>query len=88
MNNKIVVFLIVLFTIFSLGINAQNEILLLGIIINHIQKSTGKYIGSPSICILPNGDYVSSHDEFGPKSTEFRLPITHIFTSTNKIWKE
>ena len=89
MNNK-VVFLIVLFTIFSLKINAQNEILPSGIIINHIQKSTEKYIGSPSICILPNGDYVASHDEFGPKSTEFRSAITHIFTSSDKgiTWKK
>lgn len=83
MNNK-VVFLIVLFTIFSLEINAQNVILPPGIIINHIQKSTEKYIGSLSICILPNGDYVTSHDEFGPKSTEFRSAITHIFTSSDK----
>lgn len=89
MNNK-VVFLIVLFTIFSLKINAQNEILPPGIIINHIQKSTEKYIGSPSICILPNGDYVTSHDEFGPKSTEFCSAITHIFTSSDKgiTWKK
>lgn len=39
-----------------------------GVIITHQSKGTGKYIGSPSIAILPNGDYVASHDFFGPKS--------------------
>jgi hypothetical protein len=60
-----------------------------GVIINHIPKSTGKYIGSPSICILPNGEYVASHDEFGPKSTEFKSAITRIYHSSNKgaTWK-
>lgn len=66
-------------------LNAQEEIHHApGVVINHIPKSTGKYIGSPSICILPNGDYVASHDEFGPKSAEFYSAITHIFTSTDK----
>lgn len=61
-----------------------------GVVINHIPKSTGKYIGSPSICILPNGDYVASHDEFGPKSTEWRSAITNVFTSSDKglTWKQ
>ena len=35
-----------------------------GIIVNHIPASSGKYIGSPSIAVLPNGDYVASHDYF------------------------
>ena len=61
-----------------------------GVVINHIPKSTGKYIGSPSICILPNGDYVASHDEFGPKSTEYRSAFTNIFSSEDKgnTWKK
>lgn len=83
MNKKIlpvVLFVIIL----SLGIKAQEVIHPPGIVINHISKSTEKYIGSPSICILPNGAYVASHDEFGPKSTEFRSAITHIFTSSDK----
>lgn len=61
-----------------------------GVVINHIPKSTGKYIGSPSICILPNGYYVASHDEFGPKSTEYRSAFTNIFSSEDKgnTWKK
>ncbi|MFT3678638.1 MAG: hypothetical protein QM791_00110 [Ferruginibacter sp.] len=61
-----------------------------GVIVNHIPKSTGKYVGSPSICILPNGDYVASHDEFGPRSSEFYSARTHILLSSDKgkTWKE
>ena len=55
-----------------------------GIVINHSPASTGLYIGSPSLVILPNGNYVASHDLFGPKSREFEAPDTLVFTSTNR----
>ena len=86
MNSRTILFL--LFAISS-KLFAQNTPVPPGTIINHIPKSTGKYIGSPSICILPNGDYVASHDEFGPRSSEFYSATTHIFRSTDKgeTWK-
>jgi hypothetical protein len=61
-----------------------------GVVVNHISKDTEKYIGSPSICILPDGSYVASHDEFGPKSTEYRSAKTRIFISRDKgeTWKQ
>lgn len=61
-----------------------------GIVINHVSSKLGKYIGSPSICILPNGNYVASHDEFGPKSTEFQSAKTRIFISSDQgiKWKQ
>jgi len=61
-----------------------------GVVISHLPGNGGKYIGSPSICILPNGDYVASHDEFGPSSNEWRSGITRIFHSSDKgsNWKE
>ena len=43
-----------------------------GVVIDHVPAKTGIYVGSPSIAKLPNGDYVATHDEFGPKSTEHR----------------
>lgn len=55
-----------------------------GVTINYISAKTGKYIGSPSICVLPNGDYIASHDEFGPKSTEYKSAQTLVFHSSNK----
>ena len=61
-----------------------------GVIISHLPGNGGKYVGSPSICILPNGNYVTSHDEFGPQSNEWRSAVTHIFTSSDKgaSWNE
>ena len=61
-----------------------------GVIISHLPGNGGKYIGSPTICILPNGDYVASHDEFGPNSSELLSAVTRIFSSSDKgaSWKE
>lgn len=52
-----------------------------GVIINHSPPSSQQYIGSPSIAVLPNGDYVASHDYFmaGDKGD-----ITKIFVSTDR----
>ena len=61
-----------------------------GTIVNYIPASTKTYIGSPSICILPNGNYVTSHDHFGPNSTEHERALTVVFESSNKgkTWKK
>ena len=55
-----------------------------GIVVDYIPASTKTYIGSPSICILPNGDYIASHDYFGPGSTEYQQALTAVFRSTDK----
>ncbi len=55
-----------------------------GTIIHHSPASSGLYIGSPSICILPDGSYLTSHDLFGPKSGEHSLPKGRIYRSTDK----
>lgn len=61
-----------------------------GVIVDHIPASTKTYIGSPAICILPNGDYVASHDHFGPGSTEFQQALTSVYRSSDKgkSWKK
>lgn len=61
-----------------------------GVIVNYIPASTKIYIGSPSICILPNGDYIASHDHFGPGSTEFTQGLTTVYKSSDrgKSWKK
>ncbi|HSW00225.1 MAG TPA: hypothetical protein VLI39_08645 [Sedimentisphaerales bacterium] len=41
-----------------------------GVVINHIPAQSQVYVGSPGIAVLPDGDYLAKHDEFGPKSTE------------------
>lgn len=55
-----------------------------GVVVDHIPASTRIYIGSPSVCILPDGTYIASHDHFGPGSTEYTLALTSVFRSTDK----
>ena len=40
-----------------------------GTIIHHSAARTGKYVGCPSIVVLPSGEYIASHSHFGPGST-------------------
>ncbi len=58
-----------------------------GVVIDHSPAKSRRYIGSPSIAILPNGRYVSSHDFFGPATKENR---TAVFGSEDagKTWKK
>jgi len=55
-----------------------------GVVVNYIPANTQTYIGSPSICILPGGDYVASHDHFGPASTEHERPLTAVLRSSDR----
>ena len=55
-----------------------------GIVVDYIPASTKTYIGSPSICIMPNGEYIASHDHFGPESTEHEKALTAVFRSSDK----
>jgi hypothetical protein len=52
-----------------------------GVVINYSPASSGAYIGSPSLAILDNGDYVASHDFFGPSTSYNR---TVVFRSPNR----
>ncbi|WP_145290423.1 hypothetical protein [Pirellulimonas nuda] len=55
-----------------------------GTVVNHFPRSSGEYVGSPSIVILPNGDYVASHDRFGPSSSFNTSSKTEVFRSTDQ----
>jgi endonuclease/exonuclease/phosphatase family metal-dependent hydrolase/dienelactone hydrolase len=46
-----------------------------GVIIDYSPASSRQYIGSPSIAVLPNGEYVASHDFFGPGSTYSKMSV-------------
>lgn len=61
-----------------------------GVVITHRPASTGIYVGSPSLAVLPDGRYVASHDEFGPASTEHTRAVSHVFRSEDHgaTWKE
>ena len=60
-----------------------------GIVIHHSPASSGLYIGSPSLCILPDGSYLASHDYFGPRSNEHVRAKGRVYQSTDKglTWK-
>jgi hypothetical protein len=55
-----------------------------GIVIAHSPASSGRFIGSPSLAILPNGDYVAAHDFFGPASGEGSQGSSVVFSSSDK----
>jgi hypothetical protein len=55
-----------------------------GVVIDHSPASTGIYIGSPSLAVLPDGRYVASHDEFGPNSSEHSRAISRVFRSEDR----
>ena len=55
-----------------------------GVVVDYLPASTKTFIGSPSIVIFPNGDYIASHDFFGPASTEHERALTAIFKSSDK----
>jgi hypothetical protein len=55
-----------------------------GVVIDHQPAAIGQYIGSPSIVILPGGEYVASHDLFGLKSGQTTSAVTLVFRSTDR----
>lgn len=55
-----------------------------GVVIDYSPASSGLYIGSASIVVLPNGDYLASHDFFGPKSAEHEAPNSVVFRSRDR----
>lgn len=66
-----------------------------GVVIAHSPKATGLYIGTPSIVILSNGDYVASHDffedpngsrkrELAGDSLKSRIMGQHVYISKDK----
>ncbi|ARN57099.1 LamG-like jellyroll fold domain-containing protein [Sedimentisphaera salicampi] len=57
-----------------------------GQVIAHSPKSSGIYIGSPAIAILPSGEYVVKFCEFGPGST-FDTSLIYISSDKGKNWK-
>ena len=55
-----------------------------GVVVNHEPANSKRYLGSPSICLLPDGTYIVSHDYFGPASDCKTQAQTVVFQSKNK----
>ncbi len=85
-------FLLLVIALFSQNSFAQKLDLSLvpGVVVAHSPASSRQYIGSPSLAILPNGDYVASHDFFGPNSTEHTSAVSRVYRSADKgkTWRQ
>ncbi len=69
--------------ILPLTASAQDLSQVPGVVIDHSPQSTGIYLSSPAIVIMPDGSYIASHDTFGPNSTENTAGLTSVFRSTD-----
>ena len=56
-----------------------------GVIINYSPAISGSYLGSPSVLTLPNGEYLVSHDYFGPGTNYNTMEIFHS-VDRGKTW--
>lgn len=74
----------------ALGIHLWSSTSPPGVVISHSPIWTLRFIGSPSLAVLPNGHYAASHDFFGPWSNEKKEGITKVFLSKDRgqTWQE
>jgi len=83
MRNRPILNFIVFFLI-SIVVSGQEKIEKVpGVIVDHSKQETGIYFGSPSIIALPNGQYLATHDYFGP-GTKGKVNETAVFKSNDK----
>ena len=61
-----------------------------GVVIHHVPQATGRFIGSPSLTVLPNGDYLAAHDYFGPESKEHECAtaVVHRSSDRGETWEK
>ncbi|HUL51086.1 MAG TPA: sialidase family protein [Candidatus Nitrosotalea sp.] len=52
-----------------------------GVVIDHAPAASKQYVGSPGIAILPSGQFIASHDFFGPGTSNDR---TAVFASEDR----
>ena len=58
-----------------------------GIVIDYSPAKSRKYIGSPSLAVLPNGHYIASHDFFGP-GTKYNRTAVFRSKDAGKTWEK
>ncbi|MFV2070022.1 MAG: sialidase family protein [Pirellulales bacterium] len=56
-----------------------------GVIIDYAPAALGRYIGCPSIAVLPDGTYIASHSFFGPRS-KMRITSLHRSRDRGQTW--
>jgi hypothetical protein len=55
-----------------------------GVVVSHSPASSGIYLGSAGIAVLPDGAYLAKCDEFGPGSTEHQRAVTRVLRSEDR----
>jgi hypothetical protein len=85
-NSKAALFLPFISVCVAAGQSIQDFSKVPGIVIDHSPASSGQYLGSPSIAVLPNGNYLAKYDLFGP--LEPKPTLTRVFGSRDrgKTW--
>ena len=85
MNIRIILTTICLLSTLHCIAQTTDEGAVPGVVIHNSPAVTHKYVGSPSIVIMPDGTYIASHDYFG----DF-LSDTYIYTSKDKgeTWQQ
>jgi len=58
-----------------------------GVVIAHSPASSGVYLGSPAVAVLPGGEYVASLDYFGPE-TEMNTNSIYRSSDYGVSWKK
>ncbi|WP_133463410.1 sialidase family protein [Sunxiuqinia elliptica] len=61
------------------ALGQQKKLQVPGSVVTHYSSNTGIFVGTPSLCILPGGGYLCSHNIFGSVSNK-----TFIFLSKDK----
>lgn len=54
-----------------------------GVVIDHSPAASRIYLGSPALAVLPNGEYISKCDEFGPNSSQYSLGVSRFYCSSD-----
>lgn len=85
---KRVTFVIFLFCV--LGTNAQSSAAydkVPGTPIVHVSKGLGVFVGTPSIAIMSNGDYVVAHDIYGEPVRPKRMTRVYLSKDRGATWE-
>ena len=81
---------LLLILLFSAMVTSQEKLEKVpGVVVSYSKAESGYYLGSPSIVILPNNDYLATHDYFGPGIKD-EIHKTAVYRSKDKgkSWKK
>lgn len=77
--NKLILFILFVIVCLNSSYASDKDMLPPGVVIHNSPAIDHKYVGSPSIVIMPDGTYIASHDYFGKQISD-----TFIYMSQDK----